>query len=122
MKAQVTIEFALTFFIIFGLLVMLILITEDKISTIQERNYEDYAMVRCYHLSDFLISEYSSNPHEVNVSAIGSYVLSHGLFVKFENPVWSKNYGDLITGNKVSVRRWVIVNNTITSMDLVCRI
>ena len=120
MKSQVVIEFGLTFFIIFTLLVLLIFITYDKINTIQQNNEKDYNMILCYQRSDYIINTFSTNPNELNVSAVRNFVESKGDFMTLKNVYGTISFGNYTMGNKFFVRRIVVVNHTLTFMDLVC--
>ncbi len=121
MKGQVMIEFALTFSIIFGLLVMLIFVTGEKIETIQKNNEIRYKLVKCYQTSDYILNEFSMNPNELNLTKVKDFVEENNLFVKFTNTNGEFSYGNYTSGNKISIRRVVIINGTLTFMDLVCR-
>ena len=120
MKSQVVIEFGLTFFIVFTMLVLLIFITYDKIDTIQKENERNYNMILCYQRSDYIINTFSTNPNEINVSAVKSFIESKGDFMTLKNIYGTISFGNYTSGNKFSVRRIVVVNNTLTFMDLVC--
>ena len=120
MRAQVTIEFGLSFFIIFTMLVLLIFATFIKIDSITESNDRNYRLVKCYQKSDYIIEHFSTNPNEINLTAVKNYVIEEGDFMTLANSFRVVSFGNYTQSDKVSVRRIVIMDNVITTMDLVC--
>ncbi len=120
MRAQIMIEFAVTFVIIFTLIVILILSSESKINYLSSENEKEYNLIKCIHASDYIVDQLSTNFYEINTSAVKNFASENNYSIILANQYGTVIYGNYTYGNKVIVRRYVIYNNTLTTMDLVC--
>ncbi len=120
MKSQIMIEFAVTFIIIFTLIVVLIVSSESKINYLSLENEKEYNLIKCIHASDYIVDQLSTNFYEINISAVKTFISENNYSIILTNQYGTVIYGNYTYGNKAIVRRYVVYNNTLTTMDLVC--